>query len=47
MNECVCINCGEELEGDGYTVVLHCYGADDIDGVEPDGKPVYCNEKDV
>ncbi len=38
-----CKNCGDIMEGDGYTVVLHCPSIDVIgSGVEPDGEPVYC-----
>lgn len=48
MSGC-CINCGEELEGDGYSKVLHCWAADEekVDVCEPDSNPVYCNQGDV
>ena len=37
-----CKDCGENLEGDGYTTVIHCpYTAASID-VEPDAAPIYC-----
>ena len=40
-----CEKCGEHLEGDGYTKVLHCPDADEdkVDGVEPDASPIYCD----
>jgi|10_taG_2_1085330.scaffolds.fasta_scaffold52712_2 hypothetical protein len=44
-----CIYCNEALEGDGYTVVLHCPNQEDIDTYwyhEPDANPVYCNYKE-
>lgn len=46
-----CINCGEIIEGDGYTSVLYCPNALDdeelssqIDVSEPDANPIYCSE---
>lgn len=39
--------CGERMEGDGVTVVLHCPDVDDSDRIEclePDANPVMCNE---
>jgi hypothetical protein len=42
-----CLNCGEEMEGDGYTVVFHCPNVDVIEeGYEPDAAPVYCGNAD-
>lgn len=40
----VCRNCGEYLEGDGYTTALHCPNADEAEYEynEPDANPVYC-----
>lgn len=39
----ICPNCGERMEGDGYTDVLHCPNSDeDISDREPDSSPVYC-----
>jgi hypothetical protein len=39
-----CKNCGESLEGDGYTRVRHCPNAegDHLDWAEPDAEVVYC-----
>lgn len=37
-----CKNCGEHMEGDGYSVVVHCPNAEDYDYCEPDADPVYC-----
>jgi hypothetical protein len=39
-----CIVCGEDMEGDGYTVVLHCPSVD-VEDYEPDSNPVYCQWK--
>lgn len=36
-----CPNCGGPLHGDGWRTVLHCEFAD-IDGIEPDARPVFC-----
>ena len=45
FTELVC-DCGERLEGDGYTVVLHCpYSDKDID-VAPDSNPIFCDFDD-
>lgn len=40
----VCPFCGEAMSGDGFTVVLHCPGADpdSYQHSEPDAQPVYC-----
>jgi hypothetical protein len=40
-----CINCGEGLEGDGYTTVLHCPNVD-AEGYTPDDNAVYCTDSD-
>jgi hypothetical protein len=40
----ICPVCSERLEGDGYSVVLHCPNVD-ADGYEPDANPVYCKEE--
>ena len=42
----ICKNCGEELEGDGYTYVLHCPNSEDpeIDWSEPDAEPIMCED---
>ena len=40
----VCHNCGEHLEGDGFTTVYHCPNVEpetDLD-IAPDSNPVYC-----
>ena len=44
----VCPNCGGTLEGDGYTVVLHCEYAeyDDYYDHEPDANTVYCRKEE-
>lgn len=41
-----CPDCGELMDGDGYTLVLHCPNADDYDDREPDANPVYCGFTD-
>lgn len=40
-----CPKCGGSMEGDGYTIVLHCEFADEdkYHGLEPDAKPVCCD----
>lgn len=39
-----CKNCGEALEGDGYTSVMHCpYTDEDTYSMAPDYGPVYCD----
>ena len=40
----VCPVCGEKMEGDGYTVVIHCPNASPevLEAVEPDANPVFC-----
>ena len=37
-----CPNCGETLEGDGYTMVLHCPNVELDDWLEPDADPILC-----
>lgn len=37
-----CSNCGGEILGDGYTVVLHCENAEIPDCTEPDANTVLC-----
>lgn len=36
--------CGEHMEGDGFTVVIHCASVEiqDYQHLEPDADPVYC-----
>jgi hypothetical protein len=41
-----CPNCGGNLVGDGYTVVLHCETIE-VPSVEPDGHPVFCADQYV
>lgn len=40
----ICPNCGEDLEGDGYTTVFHCPNADEdqVSCAEPDANPIPC-----
>lgn len=38
-----CINCGGTMMGDGYKTVLHCEFVEDIEGIEADADPVYCD----
>lgn len=41
----ICKTCGEEMEGDGYTVALHCPNVEIYDMcIEPDANPVFCDE---
>lgn len=46
----ICPNCGEYLEGDGYTVAFHCPNYEDEDRdffcFEPDSYPVYCSPEE-
>tara|TARA_B100000497_G_scaffold128056_1_gene172886 strand:+ start:5658 stop:5837 length:180 start_codon:yes stop_codon:yes gene_type:complete len=39
-----CPNCGGNMEGDGYTRVLHCEFVDDTLDIEPDANPIFCKE---
>lgn len=43
-----CPRCGGALIGDGYSSVIHCEFADDdqLNSVEPDANPIYCNYED-
>lgn len=42
-----CKNCGETLEGDGYSSVLYCpYTDEDTAYMEPDSGPIYCDFPD-
>lgn len=36
-----CKDCGEQMEGDGFTIVVHCSSVD-VSDVTPDCNPVYC-----
>ena len=36
-----CRNCGEQMEGDGYTVAIHCPNVD-VSDMTPDCDPVHC-----
>lgn len=39
-----CKNCGERMEGDGYSQVIRCPNTtEDTDIMEPDAEAVYCN----
>jgi hypothetical protein len=42
-----CKNCGESLEGNGYSKALHCPNTDEnsFEFNEPDANPVYCDTK--
>ena len=40
-----CRDCGEQMEGDGYTTVVHCTNVD-VSDITPDCKPVYCETDD-
>ena len=40
-----CPDCGENLEGDGYTRTLHCPYTELETNLEPDANPVYCGLK--
>lgn len=39
-----CQTCGENMVGDGLTVVYHCPHADLSFGYEPDSNPVNCSD---
>lgn len=49
MADYICKDCGGDMCGDGYTVVLHCEFIED-DEVwkyhEPDANPIYCGHTD-
>lgn len=40
-----CKDCGEQMEGDGYTTVVHCPRVD-VSDITPDFDPVYCEADD-
>lgn len=40
-----CKDCGEYLEGDGFTGVIHCPNIEELGYHEPDAGPVYCGWK--
>ena len=44
-----CIKCGGDMIGDGYTSVIHCENADEVDYEfhEADAGPVYCDYIDA
>jgi len=44
-----CPKCGGNIEGDGYTIVLHCenVSSENIEYSEPDANPVYCDNEMV
>lgn len=44
----ICKNCGESMEGDGYSKVIHCPNAEEsqINILEPDANPLYCEDTD-
>ena len=39
-----CRDCGEDYEGDGYSVPFYCPNTEDIGGIEPDANPVNCED---
>ena len=41
-----CINCGEDMYGDGYTTTIQCPNWADDEIVEADGGPMYCTPLD-
>ena len=45
----ICPKCNGEMLGDGYTSVMQCENAEDVDAyLEPDAEPVLCDyEEDV
>ena len=40
-----CRDCGEQMEGNGFTFVLHCPNVD-VSYMTPDCNPVYCETDD-
>ncbi|HBR4230805.1 TPA: hypothetical protein L9U69_004395 [Klebsiella pneumoniae] len=42
-----CKNCGEQMDGNGYSRVIHCPNAnvEKYDYHEPDAEPVFCDEE--
>lgn len=45
ISHCHCKNCGEKLEGDGYTVALHCPNYEG-ELFEPDSPITFCDGGD-
>ena len=46
-SDVMCSNCGEEMVGDGFSLVYHCpYTYKDLSLYEPDSNPIHCNERD-
>lgn len=41
----ICKDCGEQMEGDGYTLAIHCPNVEDITECTPDCNPIHCNDK--
>lgn len=43
-----CKDCGENLCGDGISIVFHCPNANEniVEYTEPDANPIYCGYKD-
>lgn len=41
----ICKDCGEQMEGDGYSLAIHCPNVEDITECTPDCNPIYCNNK--
>lgn len=46
----ICRNCGEQMYGDGYKVVISCPNISEsqqseVEFMEPDADPVYCEEE--
>lgn len=37
-----CKDCGENLEGDGYKIAIHCPNIIEVLYEEPDAGPFYC-----
>ena len=43
----LCKKCNERMEGDGYSIVLHCpFTEEDIFDKTPDDNPIYCEFSD-
>lgn len=42
-----CPICGGSMIGDGYTLPIHCENVDIPTDIEPDCKPIYCNETEM
>ena len=39
----ICNNCGGDMVGDGYTMVIHCEHAEGYESYEPDAGPIDCH----